>query len=128
MIKLLTKVFSVILFSGVLLLNGCTDPVDFQGIESTTDNQYSLTFDILNVTKSHQTVLFAGDIVDVKIVKNEGELDVSISDSGNNYLYKGDDVSSNEFSVTIPNVDNYNFRVTGRDAAGSVSFTVREKK
>ena len=64
----------------------------------------------------------------VKIIKNEGELDVSISDSGNNYLYKGDDVSSNEFSVTIPNVDNYYFRVTGRDAAGSVSFTVREKK
>lgn len=119
----IVSVFIFIAFSTL----SCTDPVEFQGTESSNNSQYILDFDILNVTKSHDILLFEGDVVDVKIIKEDGEFDVSLQDSGNNYIYKGDNASSSEFSLNISSTDTYHIKVTGREAHGYVSFIIREK-
>ncbi len=122
-----TKFFSLIVISVVLLLNGCTETVDFDGSEVANENQFILDFDALNVIKKHEMSLFAGDIVDVKIVKESGTLDIEVKSSDNQIIYQGDDVSSSEFSLTINALDIYWFSVNGRKASGYVSFIVREK-
>jgi hypothetical protein len=122
-----TKFFSLILISVVLLFNGCTETVDFDGSEIATENQFILDFDALNVIKDHDMTLFSGDIVDVKIVKESGTLDVKVKASDNQVIYQGDDVSTCEFSLTINELDIYWFSVNGRKASGYVSFIVREK-
>lgn len=122
-----TKFFSLILISLVLLINGCTETVDFDGSEIANQNQFILDFDALNVIKKHEMSLFAGDIVDVKIVKESGRLDVEVKSSDNQVIYQGNDVSSCEFSLTINDLDIDWFSVNGRKASGYVSFIVRDK-
>jgi uncharacterized protein YdgA (DUF945 family) len=101
--------------------------VDFDGSEIANQNQFILDFDALNVIKKHEMSLFAGDIVDVKIVKESGRLDVEVKSSDNQVIYQGNDVSSCEFSLTINDLDIYWFSVNGRKASGYVSFIVRDK-
>ncbi|MBP1672418.1 MAG: hypothetical protein H6Q25_233 [Bacteroidetes bacterium] len=122
-----TKFFSLIVISVVLLLNGCTEPVDFDGTETATENQFILDFDALNVIKRHEMTLFPGEIVDVKIIKEKGILDIKVYTSDNQMIYQGDDVSSCEFSIPINDLDMYWFNVNGQKASGYVSFIVREK-
>ena len=52
-----TKFFSLILISLVLLINGCTETVDFDGSEIANQNQFILDFDALNVIKKQKKVL-----------------------------------------------------------------------
>jgi len=111
-----------------LVFSSCSnDDIEFDGTRTGLANRFVLDFNILNKTFTHTMDLSKGDIVDVEIEKEKGELDISVTDSENNVVYKGDNASTIKFSLVISKDDEFLFEVTGRKAAGSVSFIVKEK-
>ena len=74
---------------------------------------------------THRMDLNENDVIDVEIVKNQGKLDISVTDEEDNIIYKADDASSGMFSLEIPRSGIVEFKVSGRNASGLVSFIVR---
>ncbi len=107
----------------LLLAAGCTG-AQFEGSETADDTQFSLEFTLLEGTRTHSMRLLPGDIVDVIIQKDAGRLDILVAASGGEVLYRADDADSMVFSLLIQKEYTYKISVTGKDASGSVNFTV----
>jgi hypothetical protein len=108
----------------VLLINtGCGKQV-FDGSSTGNDEQFIMDYSILNCTKTHDMKLEKGTNINVVIENKSGQLDILISDSNGEKIYKGDNAASGKFSIEIPNTDTYKFSVTGKNAKGNISFKV----
>jgi hypothetical protein len=53
-------------------------------------------------------------------------LDILVEDINGEVIYKGNNVSTGEFSIVIPKTNNYIITVSGKKAIGSVAFKVVE--
>jgi hypothetical protein len=109
----------------LFVVAGCGKQV-FDGSSTGNDVQFVLDYTVLNCTKTHDMKLEKGTEVDVIIENTSGSLDILVTGSNGESIYKGDDADSGEFSIEIPEKDTYTFSVTGRKAKGSVSFKVAE--
>lgn len=109
-----------------LLFSACSkEGIDFDGSRTSNETQFILDFETLNISLSHTMDLEAQDVVDVKISKSRGVLDIEVADMEGNPVYRGDNASPGEFSIVISSSDIYEFIVTGRNASGYVSFIKR---
>ena len=109
----------------LLIATGCTKQV-FSGSSTGNEKQFLLDYSILNCTKTHHIKLEKGITIDVVIENKSGKLDVLVSDTNGEKIYKGNNPTSGKFSLVIPKTDTYKFSVTGSNAKGSVSFKVRD--
>lgn len=107
----------------LLIFTGCGKQV-FDGNRTGNDVEFKLDYSILNCTKTHDMKLEKGAVINVIIENTSGYLDILITDSNGEKMYKGDDAASGKFSIEIPKTDTYKFSVTGSNAKGSVSFKV----
>jgi hypothetical protein len=107
----------------LLITTGCRKPM-FSGNSISNDKQWLLEYSILNSTKTHDIKLEKGASIEVTIENKSGDLDILISDSNQEKIYKGDNATSGQFSVKVPKTDIYKFSVTGINSKGSVSFKV----
>jgi hypothetical protein len=122
------KKFSSFMILSLLILliaTGCRKPM-FSGNNISNDKQWLLEYSILNSTKTHDIKLEKGASIEVNIENKSGDLDILISDSNQEKIYKGDNATSGEFSVKVPKADTYKFSVTGSNAKGSVSFKITD--
>ena len=120
-LSLLIILCMVLLFGAV----GCQTQV-FVGNSTSSAKQFLLDYTILNSTKTHDIKLEKGSTVNVIIENKSGNLDIIISDTNGEKIYKGDNAASGKFSLQIPKTDTYKFSVTGRNAKGSVSFKIAD--
>lgn len=118
------KKFSLLAIISVFILlisAGCGKQV-FDGSITGNDEQFIMNYSTLNCTKTHDMKIEKGAQVNVIIENKSGRLDIFISDSKGEKIYKGDNAATGKFSVVIPKTDTYKFSVTGSNAKGSVSF------
>lgn len=66
--------------------------------------------------------LLEGATIDVVIENKSGNLDILVSGTNEEKIYKVDKATTGKFSLIIPKTDIYKFSVTGSNASGSVSF------
>lgn len=111
----------------MVFFSGCAEDV-FDGNLETCKDSFRLHFDKLNRTITHQMILEKDDILSVSIHIEKGELDLSVANGQGDFIYKGDNAFSGEFSVKISQKGEYHFEVTGRNAAGKVSFILRREE
>jgi len=109
----------------VVLLLGCVYQV-FDGNRTSNNNQFIMSFKVLNGTKVHEMNLEEGDIIDVDIERLSGKLVIIIADNDGNEIYKNSDVDTENFKIPVPETKTYRFTVTGSKAKGSVSFKITE--
>lgn len=124
-IEMIKKNSKIIILSMaiLLILFGCGKRT-FDGSSTGNDEQFILDYSIMNCTKTNDMKLEKGANINVVIENESGNLDILIADSDGEKVYKGDDVTSGEFSVEIPKTDTYKVSVTGKNAKGNVSFKV----
>ena len=77
----------------LLLTTGCAKP-QFDGSETADETQFTLEFTQFDGTRTHSMRLQPGDIVDVVIEKESGRIDLLVSASGGEVLYRADDADS----------------------------------
>lgn len=109
----------------LLIITGCGRQ-RFSGNNISNGKQWLLEYSILSGTKTHDIKLEKGAIIDVVIENKSGDLDIFVSDSNEEKIYKGDNASTGKFSITVPKADIYKFSVTGSNAKGNVSFKVAD--
>lgn len=120
------KRYIILLFVFTLLLcflAGCSKG-EFDGSRISNDNEFIITYLILNGTETHQMGLEKGNTIDVKIESISGKVDLIVTDSEGNELYKGNNADSGSFKLIVPTTDTYIFAVSGDKAKGSVSFKI----
>ncbi|MFT5873807.1 MAG: DNA/RNA endonuclease YhcR with UshA esterase domain [Clostridium sp.] len=119
----LLMILSMLIF--LIATTGCKKQV-FSGSCAGNEKQFLMDYSILNCTKTHDMKLEKGTIINVVIENNSGNLDIFVSDSNGEKIYKGDNATSGNFSLEVPNTDTYKFSVKGSNAKGSISFKVAD--
>ncbi|MEL7570957.1 MAG: hypothetical protein AAGU14_10425 [Eubacteriaceae bacterium] len=110
----------------IVLFCGCANQV-FDGSSTGNDEQFILSYSVLNCEKTHQMTLDEGSVISVSINNGKGRIDVMVVGSQGRVLYKGDDADNNEFKLTVQQSDTYTFSVTGKNAKnGNISFIVNK--
>jgi hypothetical protein len=120
------KKFSLIIMLAIVTLfivTGCKEP-DFNGSCTGNGEQFLIDYSIMNCTRTNFMNLKKGESINTIIDNKSGRLDILITDSNGEKIYKGDDVTSGNFSVEVPKADEYKITVTGKKAKGNVSFKV----
>jgi hypothetical protein len=122
------KKLSIFLILSMLILviaTGCSEQV-FDGSRTSNDAQFVMDYSILNCAKTHEIKLKKGAIINVIIESESGRVDILVEEVNGEEIYKGDNATSNEFSLNIVKTGTYMFTVTGNDAKGSVSFKIAD--
>ena len=120
------KKFYLLAIICVLLLAAGCQVQDFAGSRTATETQFLLEYSILNRTEAHEMELQKGTMLRVEIEAISGRTDIILSDENGEEIYRGNDASSGNFSIEIPETNTYRFSVTGSKAKGGVSFTVED--
>lgn len=119
------KLYLIIILSTfvVFIISGCGKHL-FSGSITGNNEQFIIDYLVMNSTKTHEMKLEKGINIDTIIENKSGHLDILITNSNGEEIYRGDDVKSSKFSIEIPKTDTYNFSVTGNKAKGIISFKV----
>ncbi len=96
----------------------------FYGSRTGDEKQFLLEYSFLNKTETHEMALEQGTAIHVGIEHVSGRIDVIVSDALGKEIYRGNEASSGNFLLEIPETGTYRFSVTGKKAKGSVSFIV----
>lgn len=84
-----------------------------------------MEYTVLNAIETQKLIAKSGDTIRAKIVLEKGSLSIKIQKDGESPIYKSNDIStSDEFDVEINEGGTYTVTVAGKNAKGSVSFTV----
>jgi hypothetical protein len=65
--------------------------------------------------------LNAGDVVQIEVVREGGEIAFAVSGKSGSQPYEGNRLESVRFTVTVSETDDYVFRVTGKKATGKIT-------
>ena len=88
------------------------------------EDSYLLEFHPLNMEHAETYQLAEGSSIRVDIVRTAGRLAVSIGQEGQKAIYSGNNAESASFTVLVPETGTYVLTVSGRQAEGSVKFTL----
>jgi len=113
----------------VVSLTSCT-PSLFNGSRTGNNNEFLMDFTKLNMTDKQLLSLEQGDIINVEIVVDSGELIIKIeSYDAQLLIFTGEFKGGNTYTeqLTISESGAYEFSVTGIKAKGSVSFIKQTK-
>lgn len=112
--------YSVWVLVLVFALTGCHTQ-SFSGSRIGNDHKLIMEYSIFNTTDSQTLKLEKGDILEVEIVSDSGKLSVFLKNDQDDNIYKGNDVPTGNFQITIEESGTYRLLVTGDKAKGSLS-------
>lgn len=120
--RALLVIVCALLLAGV---TGCQTQT-FDGSRTADEDRFLLAYTVFNKMEKHEMTLEKGTAVEVGIEHVSGRIDIMVSDENGKEIYRGNDASSGNFILEIPETGTYLFSVTGKKAKGSVSFIVQE--
>lgn len=114
-----------IIMIALLCMTGCTI---MSGSTLSSPTSYKANFRYLKGEKSHEMQLDKDDRVYVSVSKkeNSGRLDLIVADSSGEEIYRGNHMSSMEFTLGIPETDTYTIQIVGKKARAEISLSVVE--
>lgn len=97
-------------------------PTSFYGSRFSNSEEFTLEYEIFGGTDTWKPRLAEGDILQVDLVVDTGNLAVVIEGPDGNVFYEDDDAETEAFELEITDGGRYAISVTGTDTRGSVSF------
>ncbi len=109
-----------------LSLTACgNENASFHGSRTSDGEQFMMEYSVLNMTEKRSFALNTGDVIDVDLVSEAGDLSVVIQKGDETPIYRGNGLPTSHFQVTARDGGTYDVAVTGRQAKGSVRFVVQ---
>lgn len=115
------------IFAGQILVHRYHMRTDSIFSRRTEDKFYSLDLEILNTTLTETYSLEKGDSILVSMAQVDGDLSIRIGMRGKEPVYEGDSKGLGDFTVNIQETGDYEISVTGKQAEGSLSFTMNSR-
>ena len=116
-------ILPVILLAMCLLLTGCGQKKAFDGSRTSDETVFRMEYSILDREESAEMMLTEGDQIQVHISHTAGNVNVIVSQKGEEPIYKGTAQENADFILTVPETGCYHISVTGHRAKGEISFT-----
>lgn len=79
-----------------------------------------MEFNQYNEKNKCELSLAGGDVLQVDVTREGGEIALTVSGKSGSEPYTGNDLESGMFTITVSETDEYLFRIDGRDASGKV--------
>ncbi len=121
------KLILFVIVATLLLISGCTygSYSTLKSVENNTPNMMSMSYERFNGYKATSIKVKEANPIDVNvdIVSNKGKLDISITDKDGESVYKGKDVPTSSFVVTLDKAGDYKLKVQGHKHSGSYKIT-----
>ena len=114
---------AAILMAICLLLSGCGGKSTFDGSRTSDETGFRMEYRILDKEESVELKLTEDDQIQVHISHTAGNVNVIVSQKGEEPIYKGTEQENADFILTIPKTGCYHISVTGHRAKGEISFT-----
>ncbi|NLA83801.1 MAG: hypothetical protein GX854_04575 [Clostridiales bacterium] len=111
------------LFIGVLIfISACTAPKGSIVIRD-NPNGTGLTMDFKDwsLKDRRELSLNKGDVLQIEVACESGEIDLVISGENGSEPYRGNSLKSILFTVTLSETDKYFIQITGKKATGKVT-------
>lgn len=98
----------------------------FDGSRVGNTDGYWLDFSYMDKSDSQTIYLESGDTLKVTYEVRDGRIDVTIGISGQNLIYRGNDVQTGDFELPIQEAGEYVISVNASKASGRLAFELKE--
>lgn len=113
----------MVLLVAMFLLVSCRLNTEFNGSRTGNDDQFIMSYDILNIEDHQELNLKKSDKVVGKIDNKSGEITVKIlNEEKEEFLKESYTKETDQFTFEAPESGKYIFSVSGEKAKGKVSF------
>lgn len=118
---LFRKVIIGIVLSVIILLPACAAPDgSIVILEDPDESSFTMDFTKYNGKSKCELSLDDGDVLQVEVTRDSGEIAFSISGKNGSEPYTGNDLESITFTTAVSETDEYVFRINGKDATGKI--------
>ncbi|MGY3765572.1 hypothetical protein ACWOAH_03340 [Vagococcus vulneris] len=115
------KILGII--SLLVVLSSCTLRREFNGSRTGNDDQFIMSYDILNTKDSQELTFKKSEKIISDIDNKSGELTVEFLNKNEEILFKKNyNKDKDRFTFEVPKDGKYVISVTGKNAKGKVSF------
>ncbi len=90
-------------------------------LENPKGNGFMADFREWSSSNKCDLALNKGDTLQIEIVREDGEIALVVNGKKGSKPYTGNNLKSIVFTVTVPETDQYEIRITGKDATGKVT-------
>lgn len=90
-------------------------------LESPNNKGFTMDFKEWSSKNKCEISLNKGDVLQFNVVREAGEIYLTVSCKNGSEPYTGNDVKSGIFTVTVHETDQYVVHITGKDATGKVT-------
>lgn len=113
---------TIFIFS-IICMCACNNNREFSGSKTGNDIQFLIDFEFMNTTVSSKMRLLKDEAIktDIDIIK--GYADIIIKNENGKIAYRGNNVTSGNFTIYIEENGDYTISVTGNKAIGHIYFT-----
>ena len=123
--KSMAVMVAFVLTAGTLLC-ACEKAGTFDGSKTGDADHFSLDFENLNTTYSHDIEMKVGESIDVSVECLKGKISITIQNGDKEPAYRGNDLGTTDFRVGINEEGTYTLTVSGEKAKGRVNLVRSE--
>lgn len=127
--KIISIIFVILIITivGILLYNIITNNQSiFKGDRVKNSDLYTLNFSYMNQNDEHTLFLQKDSILKIQYEIKKGKVDIYVGIKGRDYIYKGNDIDSGKFDLTIPESGNYTIYINANKATGFAEFNLKD--
>ena len=119
---LFRKLAAGIILAAILLLWACAAPKgSIVILENPNGTDFTMNFTQFNAKNKCELSLAAGDVLQVEVTRDSGEIAFTVNGKNGDEPYTGNDLESGIFTIAVSETDEYVFRITGKDATGKIT-------
>ncbi len=118
-----TRLFILLTALLMTMLSGCVQ-ASVEVSRNADENHFVLEFQILNTTEYHTFELAAGDEIEAEIVRESGDISLTVQKGKDDPIYEGAEPLSGMFRIGITESGSYRVTITGKQAQGRAEFHV----
>ncbi len=107
----------------LIMLCACGKKVAFDGSRTGDADHFDVVFDTLNTTCTHDMEMASGESIDVSVECISGTISIEIQKGSEAPVYRGNDMQTSSFQVSVEAAGTYTMHVVGEKAKGHVTFT-----
>lgn len=90
-------------------------------LENPNGKEFTMDFKEWSAKSKCEISLNKGDVLQFEVVREAGEIALTVTGGNDSEPYTGNDVRSGIFTVTVSETDQYVVRITGKDATGKIT-------
>lgn len=90
-------------------------------LENPNGSSFTIDFAMVNAKNKCELSLAGGDVLQVEVEHESGEIALTVSGKNGSEPYTGNDLVTGIFTITVFETDEYVFRITGKDATGKIT-------